>query len=195
VEKFLFWVQFRWTPPLTSCIISLYLLYTSVSSQVVRQVSSVALIKIHLQFTIAKDHAGRKVRPQPDPRFKTVMGLPSTTTIYDLRVANQNLPMNVVHKQWWFALDLQVGTPAIQILEPAVARVCGRPSVVTIVAHATSRQPISSMRREPSAFETIGRALRLCKECRRPGHNVHNCLVLRPLMGGNQKGGDGGGEN
>ncbi|KAH8956569.1 hypothetical protein BDL97_07G046600 [Sphagnum fallax] len=76
--------------------------------EVVRQVSSVALIKIHLQFTIAKEHAGRKVRPQPNPRFETVMGLPSATTIYDLRVANQSLPMSAVHKQWWLALDLQL---------------------------------------------------------------------------------------
>ncbi len=142
------------------CIIFLYLLYTSVSSQVVRQVSSVALIKIHLQFMIAKEHAGRKVRPQPDPRFETVMGLLSATTIYDMRAANQSPPMSAVHKQWWLSLDLQVGTPAIQILEPAVARVCGRPSVA-VVTLATSRQPISSTRREPSAFETIGRAPRL----------------------------------
>jgi hypothetical protein len=146
---------------------------------VVRQVSSVALINIHLQFTIAKEHAGRKVRPQPDPRFETVMGLPATTTIYDLRAANQSLPMNAVHKQWWLALDLQVGTPVIQILEPAIARVRGRPSVAVVAARATSHQPISSTRREPSAFETIGKAPRLCKECRRPGHDVRNCLVLR----------------
>jgi len=152
---------------------------------VVQHVSSVVLIKIHLQFTIAKKHAGRKVRPQPDPRFETVMGLPSATTIYDLRAANQSLPMSAVHKQRWLALDLQVGTPAIQILEPAVARVRGRPSVAAIAARATSHQPISSTCREPSAFETIGRALRLCKECRRPRHDVRNCLVLRPLMGGN----------
>ncbi len=105
----------------------------------VRQVSSVALIKIHLQFTIAKEYAGRKVRPQPDPRFEIVMGLLSATTIYDLRVANQSLPMSAVHKQWWLALDLQVGTPAIQILEPAVARVRGRPSVATVATRATSR--------------------------------------------------------
>jgi hypothetical protein len=195
VEKFLFWVQFCWIPPLTSCIISLYLPYTFISSQVVRQVSLVALIKIHLQFTIAKEHAGRKVRPQPDPHFETVMGLPSATIIYDLRAANQSLPMNAVHKQWWLVLDLQVGTPAIQILEPAVAHVRGCPSVVAVAACATSHQPISSTRREPSAFETIGRAPRLCKECRRLEHDVHNCPVLRPLMGGNQKGGDGGGEN
>jgi hypothetical protein len=195
VEKFLFWVQFRWTPPLTSCIISLYLLYTSVSSQVVQQVCSVALIKIHLQFTIAKEHAGRKVRPQPDPHFETVMGLPSATTIYDLRAANQSLPMSAVHKQWWLALDLQVGTPAIQIFEHVVARVRGCPSIAVVATRATSRQPISSTRREPNAFETIGRAPRLCKECRRPGHDVRNCPVLRPLMGGNQKGGDRGGEN
>ncbi len=161
----------------------------------VQQVCSVALIKIHLQFTIAKEHAGRKVRPQLDPHFETVMGLPSATTIYDLRAANQSLPMSAVHKQWWLALDLQVGTPAIQILEPAVARVRGHPFVVVVAARATNRQPISSMRREPSAFETIGRAPCLCKECRRPGHDVRNCPVLRPLMGGNQKGGDGGGEN
>ncbi len=161
----------------------------------VRQVSSVALIKIHLQFTIAKEHAGHKVRPQPDLCFETVMGLPSATTIYDLCVANQSLPMSAVHKQWWFALDLQVGTPAIHILEPIVARVRGRPSVAIVVTRATSCQPISSTRREPNAFETIGRAPRLCKECRRPGHNIHNCPVLRPLMGGNQKGEDGGGEN
>jgi len=105
---------------------------------VVRQVSSVALIKIHLQFTIAKEHAGRKVRPQPNPRFETVMGLPSATTIYDLRVANQSLPMSAVHKQWWLTLDLQVGTPAIQILEHAVAHVRGRPSVAAVAACATS---------------------------------------------------------
>jgi len=123
------------------------------------------------------------------------MGLPSVTTIYDLRDANQSLPMSAVHKQWWLALDLQVGTPTIQILEPAVARVRGHPSVVVVVARATSRQPISSMRREPNAFETIGKASHLCKECRRPGHDIRNCPVLRPLMGGNQKGGDGGGEN
>jgi hypothetical protein len=104
---------------------------------VVRQVSLVALIKIHLQFTIAKEHAGRKVCPQPDLRFKTVMGFPSTTTIYDLRVANQSLPMSAVHKQWWLALDLQVGTPAIQIIEPAVARVHRRPSVAAVAARAT----------------------------------------------------------
>jgi hypothetical protein len=55
---------------------------------VVQQVSSVALIKIHLQFTIAKEHAWRKVCSQPDPRFEIVMGLPSATTIYDLRAAN-----------------------------------------------------------------------------------------------------------
>jgi hypothetical protein len=41
--------------------------------------------KIHLQFTIAKEHAGHKVRLQLDPRFETVMGLPSTTTIYVLQ--------------------------------------------------------------------------------------------------------------
>jgi hypothetical protein len=123
------------------------------------------------------------------------MGLPSVTTIYDVRAANQSLPMSAVHKQWWLALDLQVGTPAIQILEPAVARVRGRPSVAAVAARATSRQPISSTRREPNAFETIGRAPRLCKECRKPGHDVRNCPVLRPLMGGNQKGGDRGGEN
>jgi hypothetical protein len=123
------------------------------------------------------------------------MGLPSATTIYDLHAANQSLPMSAVHKQWWLALNLQVGTPAIQILEPVVACVRGRPSVAAIIARVTSRQPISSMRREPSAFETISRAPRLCKECRRPRHDVRNCLVLRPLMGGNQKGGDGGGEN
>ncbi|KAH9559085.1 hypothetical protein CY35_06G041100 [Sphagnum magellanicum] len=163
--------------------------------QVVRQVSSVVLIKIHLQFTIAKEHAGCKVRSQLDPRFETVMGLPSAITIYDLCAANQSLPMSAVHKQWWLALDLQVGTPAIQILEPAVARVCGRPSVVAVAVCATSRQPISSTRREPNAFETIGRAPRLCKECRRPGHDVRNCPVFRALMGGNQKGRDGGGEN
>jgi hypothetical protein len=80
---------------------------------VVRQVSSVALIKIHLQFTIAKEHAWRKVHPQPDPRFEIVMGLPSATIIYDLHAANQSLPMSAVHKQWWLALNLQVGTPAI----------------------------------------------------------------------------------
>ncbi len=79
----------------------------------VRQVSSVALIKIHLQFTIAKEHVGRKICPQPNPRFETVMGLPSATTIYDLHATNQSLPMSAVHKQWWLALDLQVGTPAI----------------------------------------------------------------------------------
>jgi hypothetical protein len=162
---------------------------------VVRHVSSIAFIKIHLQFTIAKEHAGRKIRPQPDPRFETVMGLPSATTIYDLRAANQSLPMSAVHKQWWLALDLQVGTPTIQILEPVVACVRGHPSVAVVVARATSRQPISSTHREPSAFETIGRAPRLCKECRRPGHDVRNCPILRPLMGGNQKGGDGSGEN
>jgi hypothetical protein len=162
---------------------------------VVRQVSSVALIKIHLQFTITKEHAGRKVHPQPDPRFEIVMGLPSVTTIYDLRATNQSLRMSAVHKQWWLALDLQVGTPTIQILEPVVARVRGCPSIVVVATRATSRQPISSTRREPSAFETIGRAPRLCKECRRPGHDVCNCPVLRPLMGGNQKGGDRGGEN
>ncbi len=105
----------------------------------VRQVSSVALIKIHLQFTIAKEHVGGKVRPQPEPRFETVMGLLSATTIYDLRVANQSLPMSAVHKQWWLALDLQVGTPTIQILEPAIACVHGRPSVATIAVRATSR--------------------------------------------------------
>ncbi len=173
---------------MTSCIISLYLLYTFVSSQVVRQVSSIALIKIHLQFTIAKEHAGRKVRPQPDPRFEIVMGLPSATTIYDLRDANQSLLMSAVHKHWWLVLDLQVGTPTIQILEHVVARVRGRPSVDVVATRAISRQPISSTRREPSAFETIGRAPRLCKECRRPGHNVRNCPILRSLMGGNQKG-------
>ncbi len=145
----------------------------------VRQVSLVALIKIHLQFTIAKEHAGCKVRPQPDPRFETIMGFPSATTIYDLRTVNQSLPMSAVHKQWWLALDLQVGTPAIQDLEPAVARVHGRPSVTAVATRATSRQPISSTRREPSAFETIGRAPHLCKECRRPGHDVYNCPVLR----------------
>jgi len=123
------------------------------------------------------------------------MGLPLATTIYDMRATNQSLPMSVVHKQWWLALDLQVGTLAIQILEPAVARVRGHPSVAAVVVRATSRQPISSLCREPSAFETIGKAPRLCKECRRPGHDVHNCPVLRPLMGGNQKGEDGGGEN
>ncbi len=90
---------------------------------------------------------------------------------------------------------LQVGTPTIQILEPAVSRVRGRPSVAAVAARATSRQPISSTRQEPSAFETIGRALRLCKECRGPGHDVRNCPVLRLLMGGDQKGGDEGGEN
>jgi hypothetical protein len=95
--------------------------------------------------------------------------------------------MSAVHKQWWLALDLQVDTPVIQILEPVVARVHGRPSVAAVAARATSRQPISSTRREPSAFETIGRAPRLCKECRRPGHDVHNCPVLRPLMGGIRK--------
>jgi hypothetical protein len=162
---------------------------------VVRQVSLVALIKIHLQFTIAKEHAGRKVCPQPDPRFETIMGLPSATTIYDLRAANQSLPMSAVHKQWWLALDLQVGTPVIHILEPAIARVRRRPSVAAVAACATSRQPISSTRREPIAFETIGRTPCLCEECRRLGHDVRNCLVLRPLMGGNQKGRDGGGEN
>jgi len=123
------------------------------------------------------------------------MNPPPEATIYDLRAANQSLPMSAVHKQWWLALDLQVGTPAIQILEPAVARVRERPSVAVVAACATNRQPISSTRREPSAFETIGRAPRLCKECKRPRHDVHNCSVLRPLMGGNQKGGDGGGEN
>jgi hypothetical protein len=123
------------------------------------------------------------------------MGLPSATTIYDLRAANQNLPMSAVHKQWWLVLDLQVGTRAIQILEPAVAHVCGCPSVAAVAARATSHQPISSTRREPSAFEIIGRAPHLCKECRRPGHDVRNCPVLRPLMGGNQKGENGGGEN
>jgi hypothetical protein len=112
------------------------------------------------------------------------MGLPLVTIIYDLRVANQSLPMSAVHKQWWLALDLQVGTLVIQILEPVIARVRGCPSVAAIATHATSRQPISSTRREPSAFETIGRAPRLCKECRKPGHDVRNCLVLRPLMGG-----------
>jgi len=170
---------------LTSCIISLYLLYTCVSSQVVRQVSSVALIKIHLQFMIAKEHARRKVRPQLDPRFETVMGLLSATTIYDLRATNQSLPINAVHKQWWLALDLQVGTPAIQILEPVVARVRGRPFVAVVVVRATSHQPISSTCRKPSAFETINKAPCLCKECRRPGHDVRNCPILRPLMGGN----------
>ncbi len=103
--------------------------------------------------------------------------------------------MSAVHKQWWLALNLQVDTPTIQILEPAVARVRGRPSVAVVAARATSRQPISSTRGEPSAFETIGRAPRLYKECRRPGHDVCNCPVLRPLMGGNKKGGDGSGEN
>jgi hypothetical protein len=174
---------------------SLDLLYTSVSSQVVRQVSSIALIKIHLQFMIAKKHVGRKVRPQLDPHFETIMGLPLATIIYDLCATNQSLPMSAIHKQWWLVLDLQVGTPAIQILEPTVARVCGCPSVAVVAMRAISRQPISSTRREPSAFETIGRAPRLCKECRRPGHDVYNCPILRPLMGGNQKGGDGGGEN
>ncbi len=169
----------------------------------VRHVSSVALIKIHLQFTIAKEHAGRKVRPQPNPRFKTVMELPSATTIYDLCATNQSLPMSGVHKQWWVALDLQVGTPAIQILEPAVACVCGRPSVADVAARATSRHPISSTRRELSAFETIGRALRLCEECRRPGYDVRNCPVLKnqrasPLSStpaSNEVQVDGGGEN
>ncbi|CAM6021763.1 unnamed protein product [Sphagnum balticum] len=103
------------------------------------QVSSVVLIKIHLQFTIAKEHAGRKVRPQPDPRFETIMGLPLGTTIYNLHAANQSLPMSAVHKQWWLALDLQVGTPAIQIFEPVVACVRGRPSVAAVAARATSR--------------------------------------------------------
>jgi len=115
------------------------------------------------------------------------MGLPSATTIYNLRAANQSLPMSAVHKQWWLALNLQVGTPTIQILEPAVARVRGRPSVAAVAARATSRQPISLTRGEPSAFETIGRAPRLCKECKRPGHDVRNCPVLRPLMGGIKK--------
>ncbi len=164
----------------------------------VRQVSSITLIKIHLQFTIAKEHAWHKVRPQPDPRFETIMGLPSTTTIYDLCAANQSLPMSAVHKQWWLALDLQVGTPVIQILEPAVARVRGCPSVDAVAARATSRQPISSTRREPSAFETISRAPRLCKECKRLGHDVRNCPVLRnqrasPLSPAPAS--NGGGEN
>ncbi len=95
--------------------------------------------------------------------------------------------MSAVHKQRWLALDLQVGTLAIQIVEPAVAHVRGCPSVVTVTARATNRQPISSTRQELNAFETIGRAMRLCKECKKPGHDVCNCLVLRPLMGGIRK--------
>ncbi len=106
--------------------------------------------------------------------------------------------MSAVHKQWWLVLDLQVGTPAIQILEPVVARVRGRPSVAIVAACATSRQPISSTRREPSTFETIGRALRLCKECRRPGHDVRNWPVLRNQRASSLSpapASNGGGEN
>ncbi|KAH9560613.1 hypothetical protein CY35_06G114900 [Sphagnum magellanicum] len=92
-----------------TCSMTSLMLWTRLGvREVVRQVSSVAFIKIHLQFMIAKEHAGRKVRPQPNPHFKTVMGLPSVTTIYDLCAANQSLPMSAVHKQWWLALHLQV---------------------------------------------------------------------------------------
>ncbi|KAH8939574.1 hypothetical protein BDL97_15G043000 [Sphagnum fallax] len=82
-----------------TCSMTSLMLWTRLGvREVVRQVSSVALIKIHLQFTITKEHAGRKVHPQPDPRFEIVMGLPLVTTIYDLHATNQSLPMSAVHK-------------------------------------------------------------------------------------------------
>ncbi len=73
------------------------------------------------------------------PLLRNYQALPLATTIYDLRAANQSLPMSAVHKQWWLALNLKVGTPAIQILELAIARVRGRSSVDAVAARATSR--------------------------------------------------------
>ncbi|PTQ30281.1 hypothetical protein MARPO_0126s0003 [Marchantia polymorpha] len=66
--------------------------------EVARHVALVALIKIHLQFTINKEHAGRKLRPQPDPRFEILMILSSMITLYNNCAANQSLPMSAVHK-------------------------------------------------------------------------------------------------
>ncbi|KAH9540466.1 hypothetical protein CY35_14G006700 [Sphagnum magellanicum] len=113
-----------------TCSMTSLMLWTRLG---VREVSSVTLIKIHLQFTIAKEHVGRKVRLQPDPCFETVMGLPLATTIYDLCAANQSLPMSAVHKQWWLALYLQ--TP----IRCCCRRACHKPPANIINASGTKR--------------------------------------------------------